>query len=522
MMKRIKRRLTFRYPGKFRQQLQLELTVAVVVLSLLMVLLTTLVVSHWTERKILDYALRVAEQSASNTVFAVLAQDPSLAQQSLLAITAFPDVEAAALFDHDFKILASSSESPQTLRVKPHPPTEQASMIAEDNAAWRLVAPIVARFEESAAMSLDVSNQPAAEVLGYVQIVWSKHLVVSLRSTVLLINGALALIIAIILGVVLRRRLRRLTDPLIHISNTMRGAMRGEKGSRAMINGPEETRTIAKVFNELAEVRDRQTEWLEIKVDERTNELRQARDEALQAVRTKSLFLANMSHEMRTPLHVIQGFADVVKTETVLIDDDYQAEKLAESAARIHYFAHRLHRQIETLLELAKADTDNLKMHLQTLDLEQFIEKLRWEIQYTIAENGNRLLVAKTGDACVRIDAEKLHHIVINLLTNAYKFTEQGQITLSIDNQPKQLTISVADSGMGIPKSQQDLIWQHFEQADMTEAKRFAGSGVGLALVKQLCSAMGGGVSLESDAGAGATFRVCIPLPCRDDLKPRC
>ncbi len=258
---------------------------------------------------------------------------------------------------------------------------------------------------------------------------------------------------------------------------------------------------------ELAEYRNR----LEEQVQARTVELVTARKEAEQLARVKSEFLANMSHEIRTPLNGVLGFAQVG------LRASEGRGKAREYFARIIDSGKLLLVVINDVLDFSRMEAGKLKIEALPYVLEQVLRETLDLLRERAQDKGLALTLATSPDlpACCVGDGPRLQQVLINLVANAVKFTERGQVTLSASmatgRDGEQLVFSVRDTGIGISPEQQTLLFNAFTQADTSTTRRYGGTGLGLAISKRLVELMGGEITLESQAGVGSTFRVYLP-----------
>jgi len=239
-----------------------------------------------------------------------------------------------------------------------------------------------------------------------------------------------------------------------------------------------------------------------------------ARLRAEEAGRAKSQFLANMSHELRTPLNAIIGYAEIIE-EDLEIDENTTAN--AEDARRIRRAARHLLTLINEVLDLSKIEAGRLELTCAPVDVAAMLADVEETVRPIAASNGNRIAIDIVGVIDpVLTDPDRFKQCLINLATNACKFTSGGRITLraSIDrrNGENVLNVAVEDTGIGISAEDQARLFQPFVQVDASETRRQDGTGLGLAIVKHIVNRHRGRLLIESQLGEGSVFTVHLPL----------
>jgi adenylate cyclase len=241
-------------------------------------------------------------------------------------------------------------------------------------------------------------------------------------------------------------------------------------------------------------------------------QLELARDEAMAATRAKSQFLTNMSHELRTPLNAIIGITEMLKDEAEETGD----EPLVEPLDRIRHAGTHLLALINEILDLAKIEAGKLELHPEEIDLHAVIREAAMTAEPLARRNSNHLELEIAPDiGRMQTDPVRLRQVLLNLLSNACKFTTAGTVTVKasriMDREGDTITIAVHDTGIGMTAEQRDKLFQEFSQADSTTTRKFGGTGLGLAISRRLCRVMGGDITVQSVVGVGSTFTVSLP-----------
>jgi signal transduction histidine kinase len=224
----------------------------------------------------------------------------------------------------------------------------------------------------------------------------------------------------------------------------------------------------------------------------------------------KSQFLANMSHELRTPLNAIIGVTEMLREDAEALKQDVEPLDRVLGAGR-HLLA-----LINDILDLSKIEAGRMELNLETFALPSLIADVVKTIEPLAAKNGNRVVVHCDAEiGTMHADQMRLRQALLNLMSNANKFTEKGTVTIAAhhgqENGRDWITLSVADSGIGMTAEQMGKLFQEFSQASATTASKYGGTGLGLVISRRFCQMMGGDITVTSEAGKGSVFTVRLP-----------
>ena len=229
------------------------------------------------------------------------------------------------------------------------------------------------------------------------------------------------------------------------------------------------------------------------------------RQKAEEASRAKSMFLANISHELRTPLNAIIGFSQY------MYSDEGLDKRYRELSQHIYTSAQHLLGLINDILDYSKAEAGKLKVKKERFNLKEIIEEIETMMKPLAQEKGLNLILEKP-NIYLNTDKKALKQILLNLLSNGIKYTENGYVKLEVLKGDKDITFKVKDTGIGIPKDKQSKIFEVFEQLENPLQKKYKGTGLGLALTKKLVELLGGEIGVYSEGeGKGSTFWVRLP-----------
>lgn len=233
-------------------------------------------------------------------------------------------------------------------------------------------------------------------------------------------------------------------------------------------------------------------------------QLRRARDMAESASRAKGSFIANMSHELRTPLNAIIGYSEMLL-------EDAEDPTTRDDLRRINDAGNQLLELINGVLDLSKMEAGQIEIFIEPVSVPELVEQVAATVRPQIERNGNRLEVAAGEGDVVQTDRRKLQQILLNLLSNAAKFTREGEVGLAVESADEEVVFVVRDNGIGIGPDELRTVFEPFDQGAADTGRRYGGTGLGLAIANRFAGLVGARLEAESELGVGSTFRLCVP-----------
>jgi len=267
-------------------------------------------------------------------------------------------------------------------------------------------------------------------------------------------------------------------------------------------------------------------EQLERRVEERTIELTRtnqelliAKDKAEAASKAKSAFLANMSHELRTPLNAIIGYGEILQEQ---MREEALADDYIQDIGKILGAGDQLLQLIESVLDLSKIHANTMTVSIQTMVLAEFLEEVINTVTPMARSNGNTLhATSQENIPQIETDTLKLRQIILNILSNACKFTHDGDITLRVTYEHHDtLVFTISDTGIGISKDDQKKLFKDFVQIDNSSTRQYGGTGLGLTISQRLCHLLGGEIRVSSEPGKGSSFVISLPITITAKAEP--
>jgi signal transduction histidine kinase/CheY-like chemotaxis protein len=332
----------------------------------------------------------------------------------------------------------------------------------------------------------------------------------------LLWASLLCIVVALVIGMVFAGLILRRVRSL---SQSMDAFGSGNLQARIPVTGGDEIARLGTGFNNMAAQLEATVAGLSQALEARKKaeeELRVARDAAEASNRAKSQFLANMSHELRTPLTAVIGYSEMLKEDL----SEAGHEDYLPDLEQIHAQSQHLLTLINDLLDMSKIEAGKIELYLEDFALADMIRRLAGTVGPLVAKNANNLEVhAADNLGTMHADVTRLNQCLLNILSNALKFTEGGTVRLDVTRTAEGgedwITFRVSDTGIGMTPEQLKKLFQAFTQADLSTTRKYGGTGLGLAITRKLCQMMGGDITAESEPGKGSTFTMRLPAVVR-------
>lgn len=301
---------------------------------------------------------------------------------------------------------------------------------------------------------------------------------------------------------------RSIAKPVVLLTEITQQISNGAYDRRTNITAKDEIGQLAQSFDRMANEIERREAYLL----ETAENLKVATAQAKSATKIKSEFLANMSHELRTPLNAIIGFSDML---LMGIAGELNSQQ-RHQVERLRLNGNRLLALVNDILDLTRIEARRVELILKPFSPRALSERLASQMEVLAKENDLNFGINVARDVPEKLvgDEKRLEQVVVNLLSNAFKFTQQGSVRLDITASiaEKQWTISVSDTGIGIPPHAINVIFEEFRQLDGTSTRAYQGSGLGLAITRNLVRIMNGEITVQSKMGEGSTFTIVLPI----------
>ncbi|WP_423008939.1 EAL domain-containing protein [Undibacterium sp. JH2W] len=489
----------FRRTG-FSRQLTIIITVAILVLALFSSIMNSWQASHRMRAYFVVQGQQVAENLARQSRLALLYHSADNAREVVATTLAFPDVLQVEIANAEHKVLLSQSKPGVVLpQLQAHPTGQlsNARLEQESDQDWRFSAPVFGGEAEASPFEVQESKP---QLLGYVYVVVGKTTLDKLVWSLLLGNLAITFSFALILLAVIRLMSRQMIRPLNQLSALMGRAEAGESGMRATPQGSKDIIEMAHAFNQMMAV-----------LEEREAELKHSRDQALHTAVMKAQFAATVSHEVRTPLNGVVGMLDMLK-EMRLTKRQRECVDVAWNSSQA------LIELINDILDFSKMEAGKVEVEEIEFDLNKLLAEVLELLSKQAQQKGLELayLIADEVPLRIKSDPLRLRQILINLIGNAVKFTERGEVAVRVvlaqhlDSTQAdailKLRFEVSDTGIGMSADAVAHVFESFAQADRSTTRKYGGTGLGLAICKQLVALLHGEIGVSSMPDHGSNF----------------
>lgn len=440
----------------FRGQAALLLGLAIVSIVALMAVVTPILAIKTVVANEIEQGEQIATSFAQSSTLALLYRSAQNGKAPAQRALSFPGIEYVAIFDDAGELLRADGKNPDSWRPSRATVLSAGKAVVahETDDRWHIIAPVFTT--PAVADSPFVASHGAAnEFLGYVQVVRSKDTVKRLWHYVVGTIVILAVVASIGSAAIFIPMMNRLLRP-VHL---------------------------------------------------RTEALQQARDLAVSASQNKSVFLATVAHELRTPLQSIMGYTELALESLRALPSnpaDHDLQVVLQTCTQLRML-------LDNVLDLEKIEQGRMDIAREAVDLKTVCDDVADTVCPIARRGNNQLDVIVQGDTLVvQTDRAKLRQIMLNLLSNACKFTRDGRIRLTVQADPRETVISVTDTGRGIDKADQPVIFEAYRQAGAS-ARHPGGTGLGLTIVSRLVELLGGTIEIQSEPGKGSTFTVRLP-----------
>ena len=490
---------------RFRTRLSL---VTIVPLTILALLLTGFSVSARLSRldvELVDRAQIVANQLAVASEFGLFSGNRVMLEGVGKAILRERDVVAVVIRGGDGQV-GLSLGNPQAL-AEHAGATRSGRFIVAERSVERPILPLDDLFSSQAS---DAPQLPTS--LGVVGVVLTRDGLRQVRQQIIGVSLFVTIVLIGLAWILSLAYSRRLAEQMSHLAQAVRRMGGGARDVRvSIVNADSEMVALADGFNAMASQIEESQRGLQQKIERATRELNDRRMDAERANQSKSRFLAAASHDLRQPLHALGLFADQLARRNLLDEDGRLVGRIVETTGALSEL-------LDALLDISRLDAGVLSPQVTAVDLSSMLRRMDSEFS-AIAESKGLRFVTHGAKVWAASDPAMLERILMNLISNALRYTEQGTILLAVRRRNGMIRLEVRDSGIGIPTESQQLVFSEFVQLHNPERDRRKGLGLGLSIVQRMCNLLGHSYGLKSQTGRGSVFWVEVPLTQAPEVK---
>ncbi|MGK2942940.1 MAG: EAL domain-containing protein [Immundisolibacter sp.] len=451
---------------------------------------------------LLDQGRLLTERYAAQATLALLYGAAENAQAATDSLLQFPNVVGAAVFNADGSVLLSQGPAAGKSGTNPPlwPADESTRIVDSDPELWWFRTPVfVGGANADQAFFGEAPTPPQYQ--GQVAVAVSKQALTEISKDIIVSTLSVTLAIAVLLVPILVSILRRVSNPIRALAQVMTDTETGDITARAKLGGPSDIQQMERAFNRMMDT-----------LQQREQELRSARDAAVDAAQIKAQFTANVSHEIRTPLNGLLGMLQLLR-ESPLAPKQLERLTIAESSG------NTLLVLINDILDFSRLESGRVEIENIPFNLHAKTHEIAALFEQQTRSKAIKLNVAIGPEVPPGVlgDPVRIGQVLTNLVGNAIKFTTVGEVRLQInalerDGERATLAFRVTDTGTGIAADDLGRIFESFTQADSSTTRQFGGSGLGLTISRQLVELMGGQMGVDSTLGAGSSFWVSLPL----------
>ncbi len=471
-----------------QQRYNLSIFFVITLLSIVLVVLMASAIDNYTGEYTRHYWQGHTKTFAASTRFQLTLGAASGAGEIAKNFTSDRNVLKAAIYSDQDGLLASAGDN---LECKAKTAGFSNPLVIEANTYWCFYEPV---YQEN-------------HYLGHVELVVSKAELRAVLHGLFFVSLLIILIFLIVLMLVVSRLSRLFTTTLVDMSFVLKKVAQGERGARVSFSGALDIDMIHDVINDMLSKVEATEQELEQRVDDRTKELEIALEGSQAANVYKNQIMTTITHEMKTPLHAISLFLQTLLKLPEGADPDLLRELNITALAR----ANEMKENIESFLLKSRLGAEQYDLSYATVDIKPLMQRCKDKVSFLQRRNRNQLTLSGE-DLSVTCDEEVLSHIVNNLLSNACKFTQDGDIKLDWKLVRDDLVIQVCDTGCGISIENRSRVFDAFWQEDMGLSRKYGGHGLGLSIVQQFVQRLGGSIGIEPNAGKGTIITVRIPI----------